>query len=62
VTKACSADIPKLCAGQTGGAVMRCLRQNLTSVSATCSAQLQRSGRGGRGGGAGGGGGFGGAP
>jgi multidrug efflux system membrane fusion protein len=60
--RACSADIPKLCAGQNGGAAMRCLRQNLSSVSAGCAAQLQRAGRGGRGGGPGGGGGFAGAP
>jgi len=62
VMKACSADIPKLCAGQNGGGAMRCLRQNLSSVSAGCAAQLQRAGRGGRGNGGGGGGGFGGAP
>ena len=62
VMKACSADIPKLCAGQNGGGAMRCLRQNLSSVSAGCAAQLQRAGRGGRGNGGSGGGGFGGAP
>jgi multidrug efflux system membrane fusion protein len=58
LTKACSADIAKLCAGQSGGAVRRCLAQNRSSVSAACGAQLARGGR--RGGG--GGGGFGGAP
>ena len=62
VIQACSADIPKLCAGQTGGGAMRCLRQNLSSVSAGCAAQLQRAGRGSRRGGGGGGGGFGGTP
>ena len=63
LTQACSADIPKYCAGQSGIGAQRCLRQNQSSVSSACQAQLARSGRGGRGGrGGGGGGGFGGAP
>jgi multidrug efflux system membrane fusion protein len=63
LTQACGADIPKYCASQAGIQVQRCLRQNQSSVSSTCQAQLARSGRGGRGGrGGGGGGGFGGAP
>ena len=61
LTQACSADIPKFCAGQAGIQMQRCLRQNQSSVSSACQAQLARGGRGGRGGG-GGGGGFGGAP
>ena len=64
LTKACSADIPKYCAGQSGFAVNRCLRQHQSDLSSACSAQMARRGGGGRGGrgGGGGGGGFGGAP
>jgi len=58
LTKACGADIGKLCAGQTGRGAMRCLFQNRSSLSDECTAAMakMRGGRRGRGGG------FGGAP
>jgi multidrug efflux system membrane fusion protein len=58
LTQTCSADIAKLCAGQSGQAVRRCLGQHRDDLSSACSAQMARAGRGGRRGG----GGFGGAP
>ncbi|MEP6830493.1 MAG: efflux RND transporter periplasmic adaptor subunit [Rhizomicrobium sp.] len=54
ITKTCSADITKLCGGETGRGVMRCLAQNRASLSADCKtamAALRRPG-GGRPGGA----------
>ena len=49
--KSCSADITKLCAGQTGPSVRRCLFQNRDSLSAGCKAALpQRRAGGGTGG------------
>lgn len=54
IAKSCSADISKLCGGQTGRGAMRCLAQNRASLSADCKtamAALRRPG-GGRPGGA----------
>ena len=56
IAKSCSADIAKLCGGQTGRAATRCLFQNRDSLSADCKtamASLRRGG--GRPGGAAGG-------
>jgi multidrug efflux system membrane fusion protein len=52
MTQACSADISKLCSGQSGFAATRCLRQNRASLSSTCSTAMAQlgGGRGGRGG------------
>jgi multidrug efflux system membrane fusion protein len=59
IAKSCSADISKLCGGQTGRGAMRCLAQNRESLSADCKtafAAMRRNGGGRPGGG------FGGAP
>lgn len=58
VTKSCSADISKLCAGQTGRGAMRCLAQNRDSLSDSCKTAFAAMRRGGgrRGGGGGPGG------
>jgi membrane fusion protein, multidrug efflux system len=53
---ACGTDIQKLCTGQSGFAVNRCLNQNSSSLSSTCTAAMakrggRRGGRGARGGG-----------
>ena len=51
INKSCSADISKLCAGQTGPGALRCLRQNRDSLSDSCKsamASLRRPGGGGR--------------
>ena len=65
ITKACSADIAKLCAGQDARTATRCLFQNASSLSSDCSKAVTFGRRGGPGGGGfggfgGGGGGFGG--
>ena len=55
IAKSCSADIAKLCGGQTGRAATRCLAQNRDSLSADCKtamASLRRGGGGRPGGGA----------
>ena len=59
IAKSCSADIAKLCNGQTGRAATRCLFQNRNSLSGDCKTAMASLRRG-----AGGppGGGFGGAP
>jgi membrane fusion protein, multidrug efflux system len=59
IAKSCSADIAKLCNGQTGRGAMRCLAQNRDSLSGDCKTAMASLRRG-----AGGppGGGFGGAP
>ena len=68
ITKACSADIAKLCGGQNGRGATRCLFQNMDSLSPDCSKAVtagrgrRGGGGGGFGGGPGGGGGFGGGP
>lgn len=49
IAKSCSADISKLCGGQTGRGAMRCLAQNRASLSADCKtamAALRRPGGG----------------
>lgn len=49
IAKSCSADITKLCAGETGRGAMRCLAQNRASLSADCKtamAALRRPGGG----------------
>jgi multidrug efflux system membrane fusion protein len=54
IAKSCSTDIAKLCGGQTGPAVRRCLFQNSGSLSADCKtamASLRRGGGGRPGGG-----------
>jgi len=56
VTQSCSADISKLCAGQTGRDAMRCLAQNRDTLSDTCKtamAAMRRNGGGARRGGGG---------
>jgi multidrug efflux system membrane fusion protein len=58
IAKSCSADITKLCGGQTGRGATRCLAQNRDSLSADCKTAMASLRRGG--GRAGGG--FGGAP
>ena len=58
IAKSCSADIAKLCNGQTGRAATRCLFQNRDSLSGDCKTAMASLRRGG--GRAGGG--FGGAP
>ena len=57
IAKSCSADIAKLCGGQTGRAATRCLFQNRDSLSADCKTAMASLRRGGGrpGGGAGGG-------
>src|SRR6185312_3137232 len=60
ITKACSADIAKLCAGQDARTATRCLFQNASSLSSDCSKAVTSGRRGGGGGGFGGG--FGGGP
>lgn len=57
IAKSCSADITKLCGGETGRGAMRCLAQNRASLSADCKtamAALRRPGGGRPGGGPGG--------
>ncbi len=47
IAKSCSADISKLCSGETGRGAMRCLAQNRDSLSADCKtafAALRRGG------------------
>jgi multidrug efflux system membrane fusion protein len=61
ITKACSADLAKYCAGQDPRTATRCLFQNQSSLSSDC-AKAVTAGRGNRGGGGGFGGGFGGGP
>jgi membrane fusion protein, multidrug efflux system len=58
ITQACSADIAKLCSGQTGRAATRCLFQNRDSLSDQCKTAMAslRRGGGGRPGGGGPGG------
>lgn len=54
ITQSCSADISKLCSGQTGRGAMRCLAQNRASLSDSCKtamAAMRRNGGGGRRGG-----------
>jgi multidrug efflux system membrane fusion protein len=49
IAKSCSADIAKLCGGETGRGAMRCLAQNRASLSADCKtamAALRRPGGG----------------
>jgi multidrug efflux system membrane fusion protein len=49
IAKSCSADISKLCGGETGRGAMRCLAQNRASLSADCKtamAALRRPGGG----------------
>jgi multidrug efflux system membrane fusion protein len=49
IAKTCSADIAKLCGGETGRGAMRCLAQNRASLSADCKtamAALRRPGGG----------------
>lgn len=58
IAKSCSADIAKLCAGQTGRAATRCLFQNRDSLSGDCKTAMAAMRRGG----GRPGGGFGGAP
>ena len=56
IAKSCSADIAKLCGGQTGRGAMRCLAQNRASLSGDCKtamASLRRGGGRAGGGGAG---------
>jgi membrane fusion protein, multidrug efflux system len=51
VTKSCSADISKLCSGQTGRGALRCLAQNRASLSDSCKtalAAMRRNGGGGQ--------------
>lgn len=57
IAKSCSADISKLCGGQTGRGAMRCLAQNRDSLSADCKTAMAAMRRNGRPGG-----GFGGTP
>jgi membrane fusion protein, multidrug efflux system len=52
---ACGADIQKLCSGQSGFGATRCLRQNRTSLSSTCSTAMSKLRGGGRRAGGGGG-------
>ena len=61
ITKACTADLAKFCAGQDPRTANRCLFQNASSLSSDCSKAVT-AGRGNRGGGRGFGGGFGGGP
>ena len=58
IAKSCSADIAKLCNGQTGRAATRCLFQNRDSLSGDCKTAMAALRRGG----GRPGGGFGGAP
>ncbi|HUO01494.1 MAG TPA: MdtA/MuxA family multidrug efflux RND transporter periplasmic adaptor subunit [Rhizomicrobium sp.] len=51
IMQACSADISKLCAGQTGRDAMRCLAQNRASLSDTCKSGMAAARRNGGGGG-----------
>ena len=57
IAKSCSADITKLCSGQTGRAATRCLFQNRDSLSGDCKTAMAalRRGGGARAGGAAGG-------
>jgi len=47
IAKSCSADISKLCGGQTGRGAMRCLAQNRDSLSADCKTAMAALRRGG---------------
>jgi membrane fusion protein, multidrug efflux system len=47
IAKSCSADITKLCSGQTGPAARRCLFQNRDSLSGDCKTALASLRRGG---------------
>ena len=49
IAKSCSADIAKLCGGQAGPAVRRCLAQNRDSLSADCKTAMASLRRGGGG-------------
>jgi multidrug efflux system membrane fusion protein len=51
VTQSCSADISKLCSGQTGRGALRCLGQNRASLSDSCKSAMSAMRRNGGGGG-----------
>lgn len=53
IAKSCSADISKLCAGETGRGQMRCLMQNRASLSDDCKTAMASLRRGARPGGGG---------